>query len=261
MPHSLRVMNWQLPAKKRMEPAARSTRNIVELQVGEGRDMDNSALIRAKTWTRQTGIVQVDVNRRRLPNLQVVSGIVRVRLRIDPAFLIERQAGKVATGATNLFELLGSVPDCIADFSIAGNHAAWNGQSDFKDCRSGYIGTRQLVHKSVAVWICSDSKALFRLNPVMLVERVVGELTNGDDVTSLMVGANDKIRRFRAGRGSCGRCQPDNLGRVPAAIQVVRDHPEGHTLRHQCLRCPWSGTVPDGLKVGGHLSGDHLEIA
>ena len=130
----------------------------------------------------------------------------------------------MAFGTTNFSEFPRSVLDCMADVGIVWDHTPRNGQRNLEDGCCGYIGTRQFVYEPITVRICTDSETLLGLDAVVVVECIVGELTNGDNVAGLMVGTNNEIRRFRTASSSSGRRQTHDfreVSQVPSRLRVI----------------------------------------
>ena len=65
------------------------------------------------------------------------------------------------------------------------------------DADGGYICPCQFVRETVAIRIRVDPESLSGLNTVMLVERVVRELSQRHDVSGLMKGADHEARGIR----------------------------------------------------------------
>ena len=69
---------------------------------------------------------------------------------------------------------------------IVRDHAARNGHCGLKQGDRGEIGYRQLVSKPVSIGVGIEPEALLGLHPMVMVERIVAELPQGNHVAHLM---------------------------------------------------------------------------
>ena len=79
--------------------------------------------------------------------------------------------------AAYLDKSMSSVFDSGSHLRIVDDHLAWNRQRGLEDSRSCDIGPREFVDESVTVSVNPQSEPLFGLDAMMMVKRVVGELT------------------------------------------------------------------------------------
>ena len=97
----------------------------------------------------------------------------------------------------------------------------------------------------------------------MLIERVVGELAQRDHVARLVPGANHQRgrvagARWRAGWGAAAL----RLWRCPSRPSLVSVMlPKWTPLATSSLVSPCFTRAADALQVGGHLAGQHLQVA
>src|SRR5690242_2216644 len=121
----------------------------------------------------------------------------------------------MATAAAYLCELLRTPTDGVCDIVVGGNHLNRNRQRGLKQCHRRDVRASQFVYEAVAVGIYSDSEAFLRLNPVVVVECIVGELPERDHVSGLVPRTDDQARRRLTGCDQAGRRNSLDLRYVP----------------------------------------------
>jgi hypothetical protein len=77
--------------------------------------------------------------------------------------------------ASNLSELCFSEPDSRLAAGIPRYDAAGDGKGSLKHAHRGNVGARHLFDETVAVRVRPGSKALRRLNAVMVIKGIVAE--------------------------------------------------------------------------------------
>ena len=82
----------------------------------------------------------------------------------------------MAARAADFTELPLSVGYGRSHHRVTSNHAARNRQGRLEERDGGDVRPRQLIDNSVAVRVNVNAEPLLRLDAVMLVESVVGEL-------------------------------------------------------------------------------------
>ena len=97
----------------------------------------------------------------------------------------ERQ-GRVTGCAADLIEHRLAQPIRLLHRRIVWNDAARNGQRGLEQGDRGQVGDRQLVRKTIPIGVGIEPEALFGLHTVVMVERVVAELPQGNYVPYLM---------------------------------------------------------------------------
>jgi len=110
----------------------------------------------------------------------------------------------------------------------------------------------------IAVGIGVDAETLGRLNPVMMVHRVVRELPQRDDRAGLMKRTDDQIR-WRAGKAR--RLKTGNARRIPGVGAGARQFAERDPFRDECRGFSHGDPVADCLQVCGDLTCQHLDVA
>ena len=135
---------------------------------------------------------QVDVHRFRLACAQIAGRVVRVRLGIDPTFLIQSQFGDVAGGAADLFEESLAIKDGALAFGIAGDDAAGNLEGGLENADGG---EGAFVGEAIAIRVGAKAEALGGLDAVVLVEGGIGKFAQADDVGGLVPGPDDEHGR------------------------------------------------------------------
>ena len=120
----------------------------------------------------------------------------------------------------------------------------------------GDLRAAQFLDEAVAVRI-ARTEALGRLDAVVVVHRVVGELANRHDGTDLVEGAHDQVR-WRTGEADGG--QALNSGRVVAPVRQARQAPEFDAQRLQCHAATGGQRVALRPKLGGHRACQELDV-
>src|SRR5262249_44593235 len=94
--------------------------DIVQLEIGIRAYM-NHAVGGSQSWTGQYSVCQIHRECGTVTNSQIASRIVRIRFRVHP--VIQRQAGNVATGASDLLKQDLAIENSRLERRIFGNYA------------------------------------------------------------------------------------------------------------------------------------------
>ena len=130
-------------------------------------------------------------------------------------------------GASDPLERPLAVPDGGLNLRISGNDAAGHAHGRLEDRGRRDVGPSQLVRESVAVRIRVDPESFGGLDPVMVVHRVIGELSNRDDGAGLVEGPKDQAGRMGGvGRRDARSRKADHARGVPGAVRAKSERPE-----------------------------------
>ena len=91
--------------------------------------------------------------------------------------MVERQAWNMASRTPYLLEHSFAVEDSLFDFAIVGDYSAWNRHYGLKKRDGCDIGASELINEAIAIWVGVYAETLGGLNPMVLVEGVVGKLS------------------------------------------------------------------------------------
>src|SRR5204863_16922 len=112
-----------------------------------------------------------------------------------------------------------AVPHRSFDFGCSRDDAARNSHRSLEHRHRGDVRAGHLVYEAVSIGVRIDTKALGGLNPVMLVERIVGELADGDHVAGLVPRPDDQRGPVeRSWRYDTHSGQPFYLAGIPGSI-------------------------------------------
>src|SRR5215472_3464377 len=166
-------LNSLLPSEPRIPWAAGY---VVKLEIGVGRHIYD-ALHDAETRRRRKARVgEIDAERGRVTHLQVARRVVGVRFGLDPVSVGERQSWYVTVGAPDGLELPFTVHHRGSHRRVAADDSPGHRKCRLENSGSVDVRAPQFVNKAVAIRVHVHSEALLGLNPVVMIEGVVGEL-------------------------------------------------------------------------------------
>ena len=97
----------------------------------------------------------------------------------------------MAARTPDLRKFLFSVDHSGSDRRIVVDDTAGHRKRRLKQCDCRDIRPSEFIHKTIAVRVDADPETFLRLDPVMVIERIVGELPQRNHVPSLMERSND----------------------------------------------------------------------
>ena len=208
----------------------------MQLEVREGRDVHDSLVI-LESRSGQRRIIQIDAEGRGIPDLEIPGRIIGVGLRIDPSVTRQRQRGNVTDPAADGPEGLLALPDRVFDIAFPGDHPSGDPHCGLEEGGRRDIGPGNLVRSPVPVGVDILPKPLGGLDPVVMIKRVIGELTDRDHVARLVKRPQDEVGRMKsAGRCQGRRGQPLNVGCIPRPIRIPFKRAEGEPFAREGFR-------------------------
>ncbi len=245
-------------------PGGRHVADVVELEVGIDLKLYDLRRAGRRRQSRrgQRGVVQIHRQSTRAPRAQIAGRIVRIGLGINPSSALQRQRGPVARGAVELVEEALPRQHRALHGRVCGNHPARHREGGLEDREGRDVRARHLVHDAVAVRIGAATETVRRLDPVMPVEQVVGDLTDRYGPAVPEPRAHDQTWSAHRCRHAHARLrQPVDAAHVPSAVAAARERSERNAFRDQRLRLPRLEGIANALEVGGDLAREHLDVA